>query len=110
MGLFCRLLLRLLRRYHGRYRPPVESRDRVLRDLDLEHVVLDRDDRAVQPAGRDDLVPLAQRVLHVDLDLAPPALRPDQQRPQEDERDDDDDENAHVGTSAAWSLASAASL
>src|SRR5207244_11273284 len=94
----------------GRDRTPVETHHGALSDLDLEHVVLDRDHRSVQAAGRDDLVVLAQVVLHDQLRLAPLALRPDEQEPHQGEEDDDHDYEVHVGTSAAWSLASAASL
>src|SRR6266550_2305954 len=89
----------------------VETDNRARRELDLEHVVLDRADGGVEAAGGDDLVAGAQGVLHRHLRVRALALGADEQKPPQDQQRDDDYQDVQLGTSgAAWSLASAASL
>src|SRR5919204_3062025 len=80
--------------------PAVEAHGRSGRDLDVEHVVLDRLHRRVKATGGDDLVAGSQAVLHCELGLRALSLRPDEQQPhQEEQADEEDDEAGQIGTS-----------
>src|SRR5215208_2600812 len=108
LRLFIGRLLHAVGRCNG---PPVDPHQRARRDLDVDDVVLDRLDGAVDAPGGEDLVARAELVLHLELLHGAATLGTDQQEPHQAEKRDEHDHVTHVASSGErWSRASASSL
>src|SRR5438034_11022848 len=94
---FFRLLVPLDEAGDGAPRHPDDD---AVRDPDVHLLPVDRRDHAVDPAGRDDLVPWLETRHELALLSGPAPLRPQQEQPEQREEDDDDDQGVHAASSS----------